>query len=63
MSVWLQDRIEVIIALAALVMVVFIAGFCLADDMWRDRQADCPTEDSCRIDYRDGGWVIEEVTP
>lgn len=23
----------------------------------------CPTEDSCTADYRDGGWVISEVTP
>ena len=23
----------------------------------------CPTEDSCSIDYRDGSWHIEEVTP
>lgn len=23
----------------------------------------CPTEDSCTADYRDGGWVITEVTP
>lgn len=25
--------------------------------------ADCPTEDSCTIDYRDGSWHVEEVTP
>jgi hypothetical protein len=24
---------------------------------------DCPTEDSCAIDYRNGEWHIEEVTP
>ena len=24
---------------------------------------DCPTEDSCTIDYRDGHWVITQVTP
>lgn len=23
----------------------------------------CPTEDSCTVDYRDGTWYIEEVTP
>jgi hypothetical protein len=23
----------------------------------------CPTEDSCTIDYRNGSWHIEEVTP
>lgn len=23
----------------------------------------CPTEDSCSIDYRDGSWHIDEVTP
>lgn len=23
----------------------------------------CPTEDSCSVDYRDGEWHIEEVTP
>lgn len=24
---------------------------------------DCPTEDSCTIDYHDGRWIIEEGTP
>lgn len=28
-----------------------------------DAEPYCPTEDSCTADYRDGGWVIEEVTP
>lgn len=23
----------------------------------------CPTEDSCSVDYHDGGWHITEVTP
>lgn len=23
----------------------------------------CPTEDSCDVDYRDGGWDVVEVTP
>lgn len=23
----------------------------------------CPTEDSCTIDYRDGSWHVTEVTP
>jgi hypothetical protein len=26
-------------------------------------KADCPTEDSCTVDYRDGEWHIEEVRP
>jgi hypothetical protein len=24
---------------------------------------DCPQEDSCQADYRDGAWHIEEVNP
>jgi hypothetical protein len=24
---------------------------------------DCPTEDSCRIDYRDGHWIITPIVP
>lgn len=23
----------------------------------------CSTEDSCDVDYRDGGWVVVEVAP
>lgn len=23
----------------------------------------CPTEDSCSIDYHDGAWHIEEIVP
>jgi hypothetical protein len=26
-------------------------------------EPDCPTEDSCELDYRDGAWHITEVTP
>lgn len=27
------------------------------------QEPNCPTEDSCTIDYRDGQWHIEEDTP
>jgi hypothetical protein len=26
-------------------------------------EPDCPTEDSCTVDYRDGAWHVSEVTP
>jgi hypothetical protein len=29
----------------------------------RQNQPYCPTEDSCRPQYSDGGWTIEEVQP
>lgn len=30
---------------------------------WVVTGADCPTEDSCTVDYNAGEWSIEEVTP
>jgi hypothetical protein len=24
---------------------------------------DCPTEDACTVDYRDGRWHVTETTP
>lgn len=26
-------------------------------------QPECPTEDSCTVDYRDGAWYVQEVQP
>lgn len=26
-------------------------------------ELDCPTEDSCRADYRDGAWYVTRMVP
>lgn len=44
---------------AVLLGVAFYLGYAVA----QAEQPDCPTEDSCTIDYDGDGWVIEEVTP
>lgn len=40
-----------------------IAGFCIGWSACSLNHPDCPTEDSCTVDYRDGAWHIEEVRP
>lgn len=42
---------------------LFLFGAALSWVINEAIEPDCPTEDSCSIDYRDGGWHIEEVTP
>jgi hypothetical protein len=38
-------------------------GFSLAVVIYQLMEPDCPTEDSCTVDYRDGEWHIEETRP
>ena len=42
-----------------LVSAAFVAGFFMPTDV----KPNCPTEDSCAIDDRDGEWRITETTP
>lgn len=42
-----------------LVPAAFVAGFFMPTDV----KPNCPTEDSCAIDYRDGEWHITETMP
>jgi hypothetical protein len=54
-------RLYVAAALAAFTAAVaFGAGWAISTDM---QQVDCPTEDSCTIDYRNGQWYIEPDVP
>lgn len=39
-----------------------VTGLTLVD-YYDHGQPDCPTEDSCVTDYRDGAWYVTEVTP
>ena len=68
---WLISSQEVVMsvkrkaALAAVVIVGWIALslallFIVADD---ETVVPCPTEDSCVVDYQDGAYHIEQVTP
>jgi hypothetical protein len=41
----------------------FALGFSLATFLYGVNGPDCPTEDSCTVDYRNGEWQIEEVRP
>lgn len=47
----------VTLVLSALVMIT-VGSVVVAN-----QQPNCPTEDSCSIDYRDGEWHIEERQP
>jgi hypothetical protein len=40
-----------------------ILGAALAWGVRDFMEPDCPREDSCTADYRDGEWHIEEVRP
>lgn len=56
-----QRRRRLILAASAAVLALaaFGAGWATHTP---DRPS-CPTEDSCDVDYRDGRWVVVEVTP
>lgn len=45
---------------AILSVVVALAAFAVGNV---DTRPDCPSEDSCTVDYRDGAWHVTEVTP
>jgi len=55
--------------IAALVLVFFgfaIGGYAEIENQQKQNERYspyCPTEDSCRADYRDGHWWIIEQTP
>jgi hypothetical protein len=49
--------------LALVVVVVALVGVLWVGTALADTESDCPTEDSCTADYRDGGWVIEPDVP
>lgn len=40
-----------------------ITGYVLANIVLAAQAPNCPEEDSCAVDYRDGRWYIEEVKP
>jgi hypothetical protein len=52
-------RVAVFLTGVALGVALVALGARIGDDPGLD----CPTEDSCTVDYRDGAWHIEEVTP
>jgi len=57
------NRIRLAAAAAAAVAVLGIAfggGWLARGEL---EYPNCPTEDSCSIDYRDGAWHIEEDRP
>lgn len=44
-------------------LVVFLVGVLIGLLLAGAATPPCPTEDSCRPDYRNGRWVIERVNP
>jgi hypothetical protein len=51
------------LAVAVFLCCMFVAGVLAGVHMTSTSEPWCPTEDSCAIDYHDGGWHITEVTP
>lgn len=47
---------------AARIAVIIVAAYG-ASHLVASDQPECPTEDSCAIDYRDGRWHITEEAP
>lgn len=47
---------------AGLILGIMI-GWALTYEFDHPDRPYCPTEDSCSIDYHNGSWHIEEVTP
>lgn len=45
------------------VLMAFILGLMVGASSGNDGPSvpDCPTEDSCTVDYRDGEWYIERT--
>lgn len=56
----MSGRWRRVVASLAVAAVCFGAGWVTNDAV---TVPDCPEEDSCAIDYRDGGWHITEATP
>lgn len=54
-----MTKIRRVMAAVVLVVTGAVAHAVVTDES----EPSCPTEDSCVVDYRDGGWHIEEVTP
>jgi hypothetical protein len=50
-------RIAILTLTAMVLGITFIAGTLL------DTSPECPTEDSCTVDYTDGEWVITPEVP
>ena len=50
---------EIIIMFVLTLFYGFLVGIAYAES----QEPNCPTEDSCTVDYREGEWHIREVTP
>ena len=48
---------------ASTTLLLLLVGFLLGLVVAALASPDCPTEDSCRADYRDGRYVITPVVP
>lgn len=62
---WIM-RLRLLVWTAAVAALFAVAGYGLglAQGLQRGQPpVDCPTEDSCEVDYRDGRWHITPVTP
>lgn len=46
-----------------IVFIAFFTGMLAGIGLVEFFKPDCPTEDSCVVDYHDGEWKIKEVRP
>lgn len=54
-----MSKIRAFLLSAVVAAAAFVGGVAITTD----GRPDCPTEDSCVADYRDGSWTITEVIP
>jgi len=55
----LAEALGALFFITAAALFGFTGGLAVAEL----REPDCPTEDSCVVDYHDHEWHIKEVTP
>lgn len=56
-------KITLAASAAVLALSAFGAGWWAGASANTPERPSCPTEDSCDVDYRDGRWVVVEVSP
>lgn len=54
---------RIVNVLTALILLNCIAWFAVGYFTAQPDKPDCPTEDSCTVDYHNGEWHIEEASP
>lgn len=56
---WVRNYVELVALGVVVVVIAFMLGVSVGGNV--NPAPDCPTEDSCHIDYVGGEWVVTET--